>query len=101
MFKVPLNYDIKLARAKGGKKKWNSRESGEVFLSTKELGLKDSAPFVLLEYSVSFEIAQLCSVLDHSHIKEEYPPLLNDLEWLLSFIGIVAKQRMRISKFLM
>ncbi|KXS19345.1 hypothetical protein M427DRAFT_132326 [Gonapodya prolifera JEL478] len=60
-FKLPLNVDLQISHVRGGRKKAVGRETGENVGSTKELGLKDGAPFVLLEYS------------------EEYPPLLNNL----------------------
>lgn len=63
MFQIPVNTDIHFSRVKISKKKKKDKKKGYVdaMRSTKDLSLKDNAPFVLLEYS------------------EEHPPIISNV----------------------
>ncbi|KAI9322728.1 hypothetical protein BX666DRAFT_1897909 [Dichotomocladium elegans] len=63
LFQVPVNTDITLSRVKISKKKKKDKKKGYVdaMRTTKDLSLKDTAPFVLLELS------------------EEHPPIISNI----------------------
>ncbi|ORZ03870.1 hypothetical protein BCR43DRAFT_451500 [Syncephalastrum racemosum] len=63
LFQIPVNTDIHFSRVKISKKKKKDKKKGYVdaMRSTKDLSLKDNAPFVLLEYS------------------EEHPPIISNV----------------------
>ncbi|KAI9260469.1 hypothetical protein BDA99DRAFT_439458 [Phascolomyces articulosus] len=63
LVQLPTNNDIQFSRVKVSKKKKKDKKKGYVdaMRSTKDLSLKDSAPFVLLEFS------------------EEHPPIISNI----------------------
>ncbi|KAG1170192.1 hypothetical protein G6F70_008805 [Rhizopus microsporus] len=63
LIQLPTNTDIHFSRVKANKKKRRDKKKGymDVMRSTKDLTLKDSTPFVLMEYS------------------EEHPPIISNM----------------------
>lgn len=63
LIQLPTNTDIHFSRVKASKKKRRDKKKGyiDVMRSTKDLTLKDSTPFVLMEYS------------------EEHPPIISNM----------------------
>ncbi|GAA5806567.1 hypothetical protein HPULCUR_012105 [Helicostylum pulchrum] len=63
LIQLPLNTDIHFSRVKASKKKKKDKKKGHVDIirNTKDLTLKDSTPFVLMEYS------------------EEHPPIISNI----------------------
>lgn len=63
LIQLPLNIDIHFSRVKASKKKKKDKKKGHVDIirNTKDLTLKDSTPFVLMEYS------------------EEHPPIISNI----------------------
>ncbi|KAJ1921004.1 hypothetical protein IWQ60_006856 [Tieghemiomyces parasiticus] len=49
--RFPVGEDLTFAKLKAGKKKYRRKQGGEALKTTKDLTLKDTTPFILLEYA--------------------------------------------------